>query len=204
MKIKNMTPLTVALAVALALPLATFAESTVESGDAGFGPGPGMHTPGGPGMPPPGAAPGMRGGHGVPGGPGGPDGQRPDGAGPQGAGPHGGPPPMFAPPPFMRGLALTESQQDKVFTILHGQAPYLREQQRNLHKAQEGLHQMSTVEKYEDAKAAALAQSAAQAMANLELARVRTEQKLLAVLTADQRKQLDQRMAELPPRAPRS
>ncbi|CAN7295498.1 periplasmic heavy metal sensor [Pseudoduganella sp. LjRoot289] len=111
-----------------------------------------------------------------------------------GSGPGSGPRRMpFGQPPFMHGLALSEAQQDKVFAILHAQAPYLREQGKAFHKAQEALHALGSADKYDDAKAASLSQAAAQAMSNLELQRVRTGQKLLAVLTAEQRKQLDQR-----------
>jgi Spy/CpxP family protein refolding chaperone len=133
-------------------------------------------------------------------------GQRGDGPGPDGSHPRGapyGPPPggpgmMHREPHFLHGLDLSEAQQDKVFTILHGQEPYLREQGKALRKAQEALHALGRADKYDDAQAGSLAQAAAQAMSNLELQRVRTEQKLLAVLTPEQRKQLDQRMAGAP------
>lgn len=125
------------------------------------------------------------------------DGGRPHGAPP--FGPHPGGPGMAQPlPPFMHGVELSEAQQDKVFAIVHGQVPYLREQGKTLHKSHEALAALAHAEKYDDAKAASLAQSAAQAMANLELSRVRTDQKLLAVLTAEQRKQVEQRMAAMP------
>jgi periplasmic protein CpxP/Spy len=157
-------------------------------------PGPGMQ--GGPGMP--GRGPnfggeGAPGPHGMPGQPGRPGGH--DLGGP----PPGGP---GMPPPFLHGLDLTEAQQDKIFTILHSQAPYAREQDKALRKAREALHAQASSALYDDAKAASLAQAAAQAMSNLELGRVRTEQKLLAVLTAEQRKQVAQRMAAMPQRGP--
>ncbi|MYN09883.1 Spy/CpxP family protein refolding chaperone [Pseudoduganella aquatica] len=165
------------LAAALALPLASHAANGLSSGDEGFdAPPPGPRAEGGPGMPPGGPGPGPR-----MGGRGGPDGER---------GPHGG-------PHFMHGLDLSEAQQDKVFTILHTQEPYIREQSRALRKAQEALDAMGKAEKFDDAKAVSLAQAAAQAISNMELQRVRTEQKLLGVLTPEQRKQLDQRK---PPR----
>nr|WP_315396491.1 Spy/CpxP family protein refolding chaperone [uncultured Duganella sp.] len=136
---------------------------------------------------------------------------------PQG-GPHGhddGPgmrrdmPPLGFPgmggwPPSLRGVELTDAQQDKVFAILHAQQPYLREQGRAAAKAQEALREMGDADKYDDAKAAALAQSAATAMANIALQRVRTEQKLLAVLTPEQRKlRADDNEGRDQPRRPR-
>jgi Spy/CpxP family protein refolding chaperone len=158
------------LAAALALPLASHAANGLSSGDEGFdAPPPAPGAEGGPGMPPGGPGPGR--------GPG-------PGPGPRMGG-HGG-------PHFMHGLDLSEAQQDKVFTILHTQEPYVREQSRALRKAQEALDALGKAEKFDDAKAVSLAQAAAQAMSNLELQRVRTEQKLLGVLTPEQRKQMDQ------------
>lgn len=153
--------------------------------------------------------PGMQGGPGMPGrGPRGADGERghPGHPGhPPGPG-HFGPPPggPGMPPPFLHGLNLTDAQQDKVFAIVHGQAPAIREQERALRKAREALHALATAAQYDDAKAAAQAQAAAQAMANLELSRVRMEQKVLAVLTAEQRKQVGERLAAMAQRGPRS
>lgn len=95
-------------------------------------------------------------------------------------------------------MELSEAQQDKVFTILHAEAPYLREQSKAAAKAREALRQLATADKYDDAKAAALAREAASADANIVLQHVRTQQKLLAVLTAEQRKQ----QAEEKPRHP--
>ena len=102
-------------------------------------------------------------------------------------------------PPFFRGLELSEAQEDKIFAILHAEAPYLREQFKTAGKAREALRALAASDKYDDAKAAALANEAATAEANIALQHVRTEQKLLAVLTPEQRKQ----QAEEWPRHPK-
>lgn len=188
MKTKKISLQHLLLAAALALPLASHAANGIGADDAPFNapfdasfnappgaPGSGPRTGGGPGMPP--------GGQGM-GGPGGADGRR----GPAGPGPHRG---------FLHGVDLSEAQEDKVFAILHAQEPTIREQSRALRKAQQALDAMGKADKYDDAEAVSLAQAAAQAMSNLELQRVRTDQKLLGVLTAEQRKQMDQRQ---PPR----
>jgi Spy/CpxP family protein refolding chaperone len=99
------------------------------------------------------------------------------------AGEHGG-----GRAPFLRGVALTEAQEDKVFAILHAEKPYLRDQAKAAAKAREALQAMAGADKYDDAEAASLAQAAGAAMANIALQRVRTEQKLRAVLTPEQRK----------------
>ena len=140
---------------------------------------------------------------------GGPDRDGPD-AGPpmQGAMPPFGAPDMagmVGRPLFLRSVALSEAQDDKVFAILHEEKPYLREQGKAAAKAREALREMAGADKYDDAKAAALAQAAATAMANISLQRVRTEQKLLAVLTPEQRKKLDgNKDGKDKPRRPRS
>jgi len=124
-----------------------------------------------------------------------PEGDRPPFGGPRGEMP-GGRPGHFGAPgmPFLHGIELSDSQEDKIFQLMHSQEPYLREQQRTHEKAMRALHEMRNAEKFDDATAAKLAQAAAQAQANLMLAHIRTHQKVLAVLTPEQRKQLDERM----------
>ncbi|MBB3120101.1 Spy/CpxP family protein refolding chaperone [Pseudoduganella violacea] len=170
-----------ALAASLALPLGAFA--------AGEAPPRGMQR-GGPEMSPPDGGfeslPEEQGGMKGPGFP-------PPGGSHRGPGPRGE-------PPFLHGLQLSEVQQDKVFAILHAQAPYLREQAKAHEKAARALHDMRLADKYDDAAAARQAQAAAQAMANMQLQRVRTDQKLLSLLTPEQRKQIEERGTARPPR----
>lgn len=212
----------IVLAAVLALPfgIATADDAPAMPAPGGHGGAPALNADaplppridGGMGMGPGFCGPGMQGGPGMPGrGPRGADGERglPGHPGHPGHRPgpgHFGPPPggPGMPPPFLHGLHLTETQQDKVFAIMHGQAPYVREQDRALRKAREALHALATAAQYDDAKAAAQAQAAAQAMANLELSRARMEQKVLAVLTAEQRKQVGERLAAMAQRGPRS
>src|SRR5471030_976174 len=132
------------LAAAMALPLAALADegdgAPTMHADAGppCGPeaGPG-HA--GPGVPPP-HFDGMRSGF---------DGGR------------SGRPPFGPPPgpgidgielPFLHGVELNEGQQDKVFAILHAEAPYLRDQGKAAEKAQAALWTLSDGAAYDDAK----------------------------------------------------
>lgn len=131
-----------------------------------------------------------------------PEGDRPPlagarGEGPRGEFPGGHPGAHFGAPgaPFLHGLELSERQEDKLFQLMHSQAPYLREQQKAHEKAMRALHDMRDAEKFDDAAAAKLAQAVAQAQANLTLAHIRTHQKVLALLTPEQRKQLEERKA---------
>jgi periplasmic protein CpxP/Spy len=127
---------------------------------------------------------------------------RDDGDGPRGPGRPGPHSPAFGMPgdvPFLRGVELTEAQQDKVFAILHGQVPYLREQHKAREKAEHALFELHGAAKYDDAAAVKLAQASSQAMANITLQHLRTEQKVLAVLTPEQRKAVEEAKAR-PPR----
>ena len=99
-------------------------------------------------------------------------------------------------PPFLRGVELSEAQQDKVFAATYAQAPLLREQQKIAFKAHEQLRELASSNHYDDAKAVALANGAAQAMAKISLQHARLEQQLLAVLTPEQRKQVEARREE--------
>lgn len=127
-----------------------------------------------------------------------PEGERPQLAGPRGDFPGGHPRGHFGAPglPFLHGLELSESQEDKLFQLMHNQAPYLREQERAHDKAMRALHEMRNGEKFDDAAAAKLAQAAAQAQANLTLSHIRTHQKVLALLTQEQRAQIASRQQQ--------
>jgi Spy/CpxP family protein refolding chaperone len=111
-----------------------------------------------------------------------------------------GPPPRAMPagPPFLRGIALSEAQQDKVFAATYAQAPLLREQEKIAFKAHAQLRELAASDAYDDAKAGALASTAAQAMATISLLQARLEQQLLAVLTPEQRQQARQRRDSWP------
>lgn len=201
MNIKKTNLQALLLAAMLALPLAASADVAAlaampdDAPGAGAGAGPACGHPSGPGKE---EGHPMRGGEAMRGGPAMPGMMMPFGA-----------PGMGGQPPFLRGLELSEAQQDKVFAILHAQEPYLRDQGKAAAKAHAGLRELAHGTQYDDAKAASLTQAGAQAMANIMLQHVRTEQKLLAVLTPEQRKQLaddharPQDQPRQPARAPR-
>jgi protein CpxP len=105
-----------------------------------------------------------------------------------------------APPPFLAGLHLTDDQQDKVFAILYAAAPAMREQSKALRKAHEALRDLSESPQYDESRVKGLADSAAKADSELTVLRVRTEHGILALLTAEQRKQLEEHRHEMEPR----
>lgn len=132
-----------------------------------------------------------------------------DGEGSPDAGP-GRPGPRFGPHMagpglhFLRGIELSEAQQDRVFAIMHAQAPQLREQEKAERKAHEALRAMMDAGRYDEAKAAAQTRALGQAVATRELLRVRAAAQVMALLTPQQKEELArERGGERGPRAPR-
>ena len=94
-------------------------------------------------------------------------------------------------PPFLRGVDLSEVQQDKIFSIMHKQEPLMREQAKAARKAQDALRALAASDAYEDAKAKALADALARATAEMTLQHARNEQQIYALLTPEQRKRAE-------------
>lgn len=94
-------------------------------------------------------------------------------------------------PPHLRDLDLSEAQQDKVFDLMHGQAPQLREKTKAAFKAMEALRKLSASDRYDAAQARTLADTHARALADLVLMQADQDAKLRALLTPEQRKRLD-------------
>jgi len=123
----------------------------------------------------------------------------PQGPGPvfgPGMGPDGFGPGLGAPPPFLAGLHLTDEQQDKVFAIVYAAAPALREQAKTLRKAHEALHELNHSDQYDESRVKGLAEAAAKAESQLTVLRMRTEHQIFALLTPEQKKQLEEHRHE--------
>lgn len=102
-------------------------------------------------------------------------------------------------PPQLRGLNLTEAQRDKVFAIMHAQAPALRDKAKAARKAEEALRGLAQSPDYSEARLRELVTGAAGAMAALSLARVGVERQIHEVLTPEQQKQMrDAKPGEAP------
>lgn len=118
-------------------------------------------------------------------------------AGPPMGGPEGhpGPPPGMPgelffgdhPPPYLRGIKLTEEQQDKVFTIMHTAEPALREQAKAAHKAREALRELGHSAQFDNGNASSLATALGKAESQMALLMTRTDHDIFALLTAEQR-----------------
>jgi Spy/CpxP family protein refolding chaperone len=94
------------------------------------------------------------------------------------------------PPPYLMGLQLSEDQQDKVFAVLHAAAPQFREQMKAARKAHDALRDLAHAVAFDNAKAGALAQSAASAESQLALLHARIDHDIFLLLTPEQRAQL--------------
>jgi protein CpxP len=93
-------------------------------------------------------------------------------------------------PPMLRHLQLSEAQQDKVFAILHAQAPQARDIGKAIRKAHRGLHELVTGAGYDDAKAKALTDALGKAVADGALLHARTHRQIFDLLTPEQRQML--------------
>lgn len=103
---------------------------------------------------------------------------------------------MFGPgieplPPFLRDVALTEIQQDKIFSIMHASAPLAREQGKVAKKTADAIRELAESGSYEETKLKSLADLHARAMTELMILQARSNHQILALLTPEQRKQAD-------------
>jgi len=126
-------------------------------------------------------------------GPGGPDNQKPGHCerhhGGYKSGAHGA---KLMPgiPPYLRGVDLTEAQRDKLFNLMYAQLPTMREQGKLRHKTMQELRALSNAESFDDAKAQQLAAQLATLEKDMVLARARNDAKVFAILTPEQRQQV--------------
>ena len=92
------------------------------------------------------------------------------------------------PPHWLACIELTESQQDRIFDILHDVAPAQRKARRTAEKTHEQLRHIGLATDYSEAEARHLSESHAHAIGELTLLRAATERRILDVLTPDQRR----------------
>lgn len=98
-----------------------------------------------------------------------------------------GPMPM---PPALRGITLSEAQQDAVFDLMHGQMRAMREHMKTVTRIEADLRNLPFSPDYDDAKARALLETLATAQAQMRLIQLRTDREIYVLLTPEQRRQL--------------
>ena len=90
-------------------------------------------------------------------------------------------------PPHLKQLNLSQTQQDQIFKIMHDAVPAIRDQhiaRKNIH---DELYNLAQAERFDDAKAQQLADQLAKLEKDGTLNRARTEAKIFALLTPEQR-----------------
>ena len=100
-------------------------------------------------------------------------------------------PAMMAELPMLHDVDLSEAQQDGVFELVHAQIPVQRALEKKAAKAFDELYRLSASEQFNAKQARALAEAYAQAQAQLTFNQAELESKLRALLTPEQRQQLD-------------
>ena len=100
--------------------------------------------------------------------------------------------------PWLRGITLTDEQQDKIFNLLHAQQPTMRAKEKELRQAGEALMKLAISPDFDESKARTLADTMARASADLALNRARTDANIYRLLSAEQRKQLTGDVARKP------
>lgn len=97
---------------------------------------------------------------------------------------------------FLHDVELTEAQRDKIFMIQHDQEPAVRIKSRTIRVAQDKLQALTWSAQYTDAKARVLVETASAEMKELALLRAHADQMIYALLTPDQREQVNQMLSD--------
>ncbi len=93
--------------------------------------------------------------------------------------------------PLLHDTRLTAEQRGKLFALMHAQAPFQRAKGQEAAKALDDLQRLATPDRFDAEKARALADTYARSLAELVLMHVELGAKMRAILTPEQRKQLD-------------
>ena len=95
--------------------------------------------------------------------------------------------------PWLRGLGLSEVQQDQVFKIFHEQAPAMHERMKAARQAREDLGKLASGSGFDRNRARQAADTEAKALADMALMRAESMHRVRGILTPEQREKLDSR-----------
>lgn len=101
-------------------------------------------------------------------------------------------------PPYLRGLKLSESQRDQIFELMHEKMPQLRNTAKQARQSVEQLRTQALSDSYDSAKARSQADGAGRAHAEMLSLRAEIDQKVFAILNAEQRQKLAAKIAAKP------
>lgn len=114
----------------------------------------------------------------------------------------GQPPAAERLPPYLHGIALSDAQRDRLFELLHAQAPALRERAKSLRRAEGELQSLAFAGDYGDAGTQAALDTVARLQGEMIAARLSLDRQVGELLTPEQRRQLLERLGERDGRAP--
>lgn len=87
-------------------------------------------------------------------------------------------------------LDLTEAQRDQLFEIRHAQRPAMREKMKELRKTRQTLRELATAETYDAEQVRKAAEQQASVQADLIVMRTEAKQKMMQLLTPEQKQKL--------------
>ena len=104
---------------------------------------------------------------------------------------------------MLNGLKLSEEQRDKVFAVVHAQAPQLRANAKQRRAALRELRTVALADNYDEARVKELSESLSQAVAAAAMIRSRSANEIYQALTPEQRLLVQERLARRAARAQR-
>ncbi|MBU6271657.1 MAG: Spy/CpxP family protein refolding chaperone [Betaproteobacteria bacterium] len=96
---------------------------------------------------------------------------------------------------FLRGVRLSDAQRDQVFTLMHQQAPAMRDKAKALGKTRQELRALALSPQFDEARAKALSDGLAAGLADMAMTRARTANAVWQLLTPEQKSQVEARRA---------
>jgi len=94
-------------------------------------------------------------------------------------------------PPMLQALKLSDAQDDKLFALMHEQAPLRHEKMKLLQHARADLDALSHADQLDAARLRQLSGTIAQTMAELQVLDITTRFQIRAMLTSSQRELFD-------------
>ena len=95
-------------------------------------------------------------------------------------------------PPYLAGLGLNEAQQNKIFYLLHTEAPVMRNHLKQQYKLRKDIDALITAPGFDERKARQLASELARVQADAIFLQAGTESRIRALLTPAQLSRLDE------------
>jgi len=96
---------------------------------------------------------------------------------------------------FLRGVRLSDAQRDQVFSLMHQQAPVMRDKAKALGKTRQELRALTLSPQFDEARARSLSDSLAAGIADMTMVRARHAHAVWQLLTPEQKSQVEARRA---------